>query len=488
MGKKGTKKNENDIRIKFLGVDDEVTGSANLVEVDGLKILLDLGLFQSQTHKPESIYRTNYKKMELIPFDELDYIILTSSHADHCCGLGIIGRQDINFNGAVICTELSQELINLNVRDSAFLMSKECEAYNKKHKENPLKPLYSREEAIEATSYLRGYGYHQEIKLNDNVSMEFMPNGHLCGDGSIYITYKKGEYEKKRLLYTGDFNYGKEKAFTKKWDTEDLKVDIILTESTYAGEIQPKGNPIDELEEAIITECVQGNQVLIIPSFAIHRATEIAYMLKTVYDRNSHIRKANIPIYFAGVMMAQAHRIMGKPQYKEFYDEQWQHLDNVFSWDKIRMIERFQDVEEKLTDNKCKIIVCSSGMLNGGYGNYIASMMMGREKTSFLFTGYQGEGTIGRKILDGNQKTISVNGVPRLLKARVLGKIEGLSGHADGQNIVKFIKQFNQKTIKKIVIVHGVNERKHILKQQLDEIYHNEVEVKVPKVGEVVKV
>lgn len=488
MGKKGKGNKENDIRVTFLGVEDEVTGSANLVEVDGLKILLDLGMFQSQTHKTETIYRTNFKKMELIPFNELDYIILTSSHADHCCGLGLIGRSDTNFNGAVICTELAQELIALNVKDSAFLMSKECETYNKKHADKPIMPLYSSEEALNALGYIRGYGYHQEIRLNENVHMEFIPNGHLVGDGSIYITYNKGEYEKKRLLYTGDFNHGKKKAFTKKWDIEDLKADIILTEATYAGENQPRNNPIKQLEEAIISECIENKQVLIIPSFAIHRATEIAYMLKKVYDNNSKIQKANIPIYFAGVMMAQAHRIMGKPQYKEFYDEEWQNLDDIFNWDKIRFIERFGDVEDKLTDNKCKIIVCSSGMLTGGYGSYIASMMMSRENTSFLFTGYQGEGTVGRRILDNNQKTISVNGVPRLLRARVMGKIEGLSGHADGQNIIKFIKGLNQRTLKKIVIVHGIDNRKQVLKKQLDDIYDGSVEITVPRVGQVVKI
>lgn len=103
---KNNKKKDTDFRITPFHVNNSVTGSSVLVEVDGLKILLDLGMFQSQTHKLVDIYKINYQKLN-IPFEEIDYVILSSSHADHCCGIGILGRDDINFSGRVITTEMT---------------------------------------------------------------------------------------------------------------------------------------------------------------------------------------------------------------------------------------------------------------------------------------------------------------------------------------------------------------------------------------------
>lgn len=104
MSKK-KKSEEHDFRITPYHVNNSVTGSSVLCEVDGLKILLDLGMFQSQTHKLEDIYKINRNKLK-IPFDKLDYIILSSGHADHSCGLGVIGRKDIEFNGRVMATDV----------------------------------------------------------------------------------------------------------------------------------------------------------------------------------------------------------------------------------------------------------------------------------------------------------------------------------------------------------------------------------------------
>lgn len=483
MSKK--KDREMDFRITPYHVNNSVTGSSVLVEVDGLKILLDLGMFQSQTHKLIDIYKINYEKLK-IPFEELDYIILSSSHADHCCGVGIIGKDDINFKGRVIATELSQELIALNIRDSAHLMNGECEAYNKKHNKD-LKPLYSGIDADNALNMIEGHGYNEKIRLNDNVYFEFIPNGHLSGDGSIYITYEKDEYTKKRLLYTGDHNYGRKKPFTKSWQDRCIKADIVITESTYTGRNHPKDNKFKELENAIIDVCLNKKQILFIPCFAIHRQTEVLYMLKEIFNKNEKLNNSNIPIYSAGVMSAKAHRILGNTKYKCFYDEEWQDLDEVFEWSRVTNIERFKDVEEKLTDNKVKIVLSSSGMLCGGYANYLASCYVVRNNCNFLFTGYQAVGSVGDKIMSGEHKTVTIQGKSYVVRCNVVGKIN-LSGHAGNDQLVGLIKSLNQRILKKVIVIHGDEDRKELLKNQLDKTLDNSIEVIVPKVGQVIKI
>ena len=478
-------KNETDFRITPYHVNNSVTGSSVLVEVDGLKILLDIGMFQSQTHKLIDIYKINYEKLK-IPFEELDYILISSGHADHCCGLGVIGRQDIDFKGRVISTELTQELIALNTRDSAFLMNGECEAYNKKYNKD-LKPLYTGIDVENAIEMIEGRGYGEKIRLNDKVSFEFVPNGHLSGDGSIYITYQKDEFTKKRLLYTGDHNYGRKKPFTKAWEDRCLKAEVVITESTYSGRNHPKDDKFEELENAIIDVCLNKKQILFIPCFAIHRQTEVLYMLKQIFDKNDKLKRANIPIYSAGVMSGKAQRILGNAKYKCFYDEEWQKLDDVFEWERVEYIERFKDVESKLTDNKVKIVLSSSGMLCGGYASYLASCYIGRSNCHFLFTGYQAIGSVGDKIMSGLNKTVSIQGKAYVVKCNVVGKIN-LSGHAGNDQLVGLVTSLNRKVLKKVIVIHGDDDRKELLKAQLDKTLDNSIEVIVPKVGQVIKV
>ena len=66
----GKSKVEHDFRITPFHVNNSVTGSSVLVEVDGLKILLDIGMFQSQTHKTEDVYKINYKPAKKLPIEE----------------------------------------------------------------------------------------------------------------------------------------------------------------------------------------------------------------------------------------------------------------------------------------------------------------------------------------------------------------------------------------------------------------------------------
>ena len=141
----GRKRIEKDFRITNFGVTDTVTGTSILVEVDGLKILFDIGGYQSQIDSMETVYKNNFKKLK-IPFDQLDYIIISHSHNDHCALLPLVVKEELGFNGRIMTTEASQQLIALNIVDCAFVMQQECKAYNKRAKK-PIYPLYNMDEA-----------------------------------------------------------------------------------------------------------------------------------------------------------------------------------------------------------------------------------------------------------------------------------------------------------------------------------------------------
>ena len=489
----------NDFRITPFHCANEVTGTSVLVEVDGLKILFDLGSFQSQEYDLAKVYKMNYAKGK-IPLDDIDYVLISHAHADHCALLPILAREEINFQGKIMCTEASQKLIALNIIDCAFVMAQECKAYNK-HAKKPIVPLYTMEDAERTIPMIQGYGYNSPIYLSDNVYIEFIPNGHLFGSASIYLTYIKDEYTNRHLLFTGDHFYGakelQKRPFTKSFDTErTLKPNIIITEATYGGRYHIKNYDIEKELEKIVVESHKQNHVLVIPAFAIARSTQIVYYLKRIFERHPELMNdTNYPVYMAGKMMQSAHRYIGDPSLKnEFVDEKWHDSYDLFNWQRISRIDNFQDVESKLTDNKPKIIVVSSGMVTGGYSSFLAEQFVGRSNADFLFCGYQCEGSVGANLIKecakakGEKKRISIQGKEYKVKCNVVGQLS-MSGHADETQLVNLIKkQCDGRSLKKVIIIHGDENAKEFLKQDLENnLNMDRKEVIIPKPQEVIK-
>ena len=144
-------------------------------------------------------------------------------------------------------------------------------------------------------------------------------------------------------------------------------------------------------------------------------------------------------------------------------------------------------MEEKLTDNKIKIVLSSSGMLCGGYANYLASCYVTRDNCNFLFTGYQAIGSVGDRIMSEEHKTVTIQGKQYVVRCNVVGKIN-LSGHAGNDQLIGLIKSLNQRVLKKVIVIHGDDDRKELLKNQLDKTLDDSIEVIIPKVKQVIKI
>ncbi len=493
------KKKSNDFRVTSYHIHDAVTGTSVLVEVDGLKILFDLGSFQSQEHDLAKIYQYNYSKSE-IPFSELDYVIISHAHADHCALLPILLREEIQFSGRIMCTEASQKLIALNIVDCAFIMSQECKAHNKRAKKM-VYPIYTMEQAEQTIPLLQGYSYDDDIPLNGRVSFRFIPNGHLFGSASIYLTYVKDEYTNKHLLFTGDHFIGckesQKRPFTRTYEQEKLlKPSVVITEATYGGRFHDTGYDIEKELEKIVLASYRRRRVLVIPAFAIARSTQIVYYLKRIFDRHPELSEdEHYPIYMAGKMMKAAHAIIGRDSLKEeFCDPKWFEAYDLFNWGRVQKIDNFQSVEEKLTDNLPKIIIASSGMVTGGYSSFLAEQFVGRQNVDFVFCGYQCEGSVGANLLRetakprGQKRKISIQGKEYIVRCNVAGQLS-MSGHADQRQLENLIvKQCDGRSLKKVIIIHGSEDAKSKLKEGLEnKLNMDKKEILIPKPNHSIK-
>lgn len=477
MGKQ--RKTDNDFRITELQQTDEVTGSSLLVEVDGQVILIDYGMIQNADFDVSKAYDVTKEKKK-VPIDKLTAVILTHSHADHVGNLGILSRSDIDFKGKIYATELCAALTREILYDSAYIMCSETERYNNNNKDKKkISPLYTKDEVDTLMNMVRCYGYEKKIWLTDRLYFEFLPSAHLPASAMIYLVYQKDEYKKKTLLCTGDFYYGDSpRPFTKSVLNKCLKANTVVVESTYGNRRHDKANPIDFIEDVIMKECVNKNRILFIPVFAQHRSTVLCYYLHEIFKRNEVIRNKNIPVYFCSKLLSTCHDLIGKPEYKEFYDDEWKDLDYIFKNSGFTFVKQGLDVQ-KLLNNNLKIIIASSGMMSGGFSTMIAKSYVPNTKVSIIATGYQGDSTLGRILMEGQSKKIVIDGESKTVRCKHLGVIPNMSCHADIDGIISFIKSLNQSTLKKVLIHHGGKDERENLKSELEKVLKDRVEVKI---------
>lgn len=454
--------------------DNQVTGSAFLLEIprEDLKILIDAGVFQDSRYNAKQSFDINKRKVSKIPWRELTHIIVSHAHLDHMGSLPLACVPELQFEGKIICTEASQSLIALNAKDCAFVMDNQAKVWNKANPKKPILPLYTMEHADSLITRLQGYGYYEQIQLTPNVSVELVPTGHLLGDCSIIITYMIDEWTTRRVFYSGDTNAwtNNPKPFTRQFDTSRIyDCDIVICESTYGVRLHEPMDVVGRLENIIQKRCIEQHHVLFIPAFAIGRSAQVCYYLKQVFDKHPEWNKINLPIYLAGKMLLSSFNTYGNPyNQRHFMDEEWSDT-GIFNWGRIQKIDNFPEVEEKLTDNKPKIIIASSGMVTGGYSTYLAQQLIGREKVTILMSGYVGEGTYGRAILDTinkEKKQVTIQGAKYNVRCNVEERLS-LSGHGDYNQLINLVtKSMNPKKLKTVIIVHGgEDERLHMIEE-----------------------
>ena len=489
LGKKGKSKR---FKVTNYGVYDEVTGTTVMVEVDELKILFDFGMYQSNLLDAKQIIEANYNAKRKIPLGEIDYVIVTHAHCDHAGNLPMLFREDSPFRGKVLCTEPTAPLISMVCCDSAFVQQNQIKAYLKKHPKQELYPNYTIHDAEQVILHLQGYAYNQKVWLNDRVSIEFIPNGHLFGSASVYLEFMVDEYETATLLFTGDYNYDPKipRSFTKAWDTSRVfDVDCLITEATYGNKLHEWRDPEEELEQYVLEQVIEKRRVLLLPAFAVSRSTQLLSMIKHIYDKNDILVKRKVPVYFVGRMTQQSHRTLGNGYYKNYYvDECWKKDYDVFNWGLVQKIEKFQDVEEKLIDSQPKIIIVSGGM-GCGHSLFLLQQLCDKPWCSILGSGYAGIGTPMRTINEAaeqGRRSVSLQGKTRMLNATVLPPLE-MSGHADYKQMCRLIQRgLNPKKLKNIIIIHGDEEAKEYLKNEILK-RRNDVNIEIPKPGNVIQ-
>ena len=463
------------MKVQFLGGNKEVTGSRTLLTMpDGLKILVDFGMIQSNLGQLEETLKWNGRDFEF-DVEDIDVLVITHTHIDHCSAIPLLIKR--GFKGKIITTAPTAEFCKIALPDSARVMISDCMWANKRRPKNKLVPLYTEEEAKAVIDLIQCYDYNTEIVLNDKTTLELKCAGHILGACMPKFTYKDG-YKTKTILFTGDTS-AKSSIHPFLKVADDIgDVDYVVCESTYGDRVHKDINYIEVLTRSIQETCIDRGKTLVIPVFSMQRSSEILWLLREVYLQNEHFYR-KVPIYLDSPMACKSQMVINNN--RDYWGKDWLERDkmltNLFDWEVINYISDYKE-SQGLKNGHPKIILSSSGMCSGGRVLQHLESFLPSKGCKFLFCGYQAEGTLGRKILEGKQKSIAVNRKQLIIRAEI-EQME-FSSHADYNQLVELLKTSKKGKLKKVFLNHGDIAASTNLKKEIERNLKG-INVTIPK-------
>jgi metallo-beta-lactamase family protein len=423
-----------------LGGARTVTGSCFYLSNGDIKILVECGMHQGQD--ADAVNRAAFE------FDpsEITCLFLTHSHLDH---IGLVPRLvKEGFKGKIITTSAAADIIELILYDSAHIQESDTEWHNRKTLQpgqQPIEPLYSRKDVFMTLPLIERKKYNVMERLCKGIRYRFVDAGHILGSATLELWYQDGSGEKK-IVFSGDI--GKKENPIVQDPVFVEETDYLTIESTY-GNRNHKGmeESINELVDVIRATFKRGGNV-IIPSFALGRTQDLLLILNRLVKEDRLFR---INVYIDSPLAEKITKVY--VAHPEYFDEEARQIFNINSRDAMR-IHFTVSVEDSMALNRIRkeaIIIASSGMCEGGRVRHHLRHNLGRRESSIVFVGYQAEGTLGRKLVNG-EKIVEVLGDDIRVRAGI-HTLGGFSAHADQSELLNWIGSFQNSP--EIFIVHG---------------------------------
>lgn len=433
------------MKLTFIGAAHEVTGSCTLLEVGGKHILIDCGMEQGGD---------TYENCELpVSPSDIDAICLTHAHIDHS---GMIPAMVAKgYSGPIYCTEATYRLCNIMLQDSAHIQEQEAEWQNRRAQRAGLArytATYTVTDAIESLKLFKTFTYNQPAKIFDDVTVNFSDAGHLLGSSSIHFTITENS-ETRTLLFSGDL--GNIDRPLIRDPQKPPCADYVVIESTYGDRVHgERPNYIAQLTK-ILQETFSRGGNLIIPSFAVGRTQELLYLFRIIKDQGLIKDFENFMVYVDSPLAVEATKIYQDNLF-DYYDQEALDLIksgiNPIDFPGLRLSITTEDSRAINYDVIPKVIISASGMCEAGRIRHHLKHNLWNENNTILFVGYQAEGTLGRKLING-AKSVSLFGEEIQVNARI-ESIVGISGHADRDMLLGWLGSMEKPPVK-VFVNHG---------------------------------
>jgi metallo-beta-lactamase family protein len=432
------------LKVEFLGGVRTVTGSATLLEKGSLRWLVDCGMFQGGKELEE-----RNRNVQSYRANDLSFILLTHAHIDHSGLIPKLVKE--GFRGKVICTKATHDLCEVMLKDSGHIQEIETEWQNRKNKrsgKNEATPLYTVEDAERSLQYFQTVGYGEILSLGDGLKVRFQDAGHILGSAMIelWVEEEKGE---KKLVFSGDLGSRGQPIVRDPFPVGEG--DALWLESTYGNRLHKSREETVEEFLKIVREAIREQAKVVIPAFAIERTQDIIYTIGQL------IRKGlipSLPVYIDSPLAISATEIFKKNS--DCFDQETKALllggEDPLELPEILYTQSTEESKAINEDSRPGIIISASGMCDSGRIQHHLKHHLWREASHIVFIGYQAEGTIGRRIVDG-AKTVRLFGEEIAVRAHI-HTLGGFSAHADQKGLLEWLSHLKNPQLE-VFINHG---------------------------------
>ena len=437
------------MKLSFFGADQCVTGSCHCLEVNGKKILVDCGLQQGRDEVSNAEF----------PFaaGSVDYVLITHAHIDHSGRVPMLIKQ--GFRGQILTTRLTADLMDIMLLDSAHIQESDAEWKNRKAARSGaphVEPLYTIEDAAQVREYMTTCEYGQKVTLCAGVTVEFIDAGHLLGSASILVDATEGGVT-KRLVFSGDIGNVDQPIIR---DPSPVTgADYVVMESTYGDRNHTEVWSYTDDLARIIDETIGRGGNVVIPSFAVGRTQELLYFIREIKDKGLVKSNPDFAVYIDSPLAKKATSIF-TGDLRGYLDEEALELvkdgTHMFTFTNLRMTETSEESKALNLDPTPKVIISASGMCDAGRIRHHLKHNLWRPDSTIVFVGFQGEGTLGRALLDG-AKSVKLFGEEIAVRAEIVN-FQGLSSHADRDHLLAWIQNVKAPKPQHVFVVHGDRE------------------------------
>ena len=418
------------MRIQFCGADRTVTGSSHLIEVNGLRLFLDMGLYQGPRHEADRFNR--YLPAEV---RSADAIVLSHGHLDHCGKLPVAVRA--GFKGPIYCTAATAEVARIVLNDAAKIQEEDIEHLNRRQRspdQPALDPLYRNSDIGDVLRFFKRVPYRQKTDLGKGVWFSFYDAGHILGSAYVILEWSEAQ-QTRNLLFTADIG---------RYNTPILRDPVpppgaaqqLITESTYGNSTH---GPIEQVGPQLLDAVkfiVQRRSRLIVPSFAIGRTQTILWYLQQFLHDG---QLPQMPIFVDSPMGVEASKVYS--EFRENYDEPTTALigkQDLFGLARVTFAASSDQSKQINRQSGPCVIIASSPTCEFGRVLHHLERSVENPDDLIIFCGFVPPNTLGRRIQEG-QKRLRIYDRWYELKCQVR-TIHGLSAHADSDELLRFLR------------------------------------------------
>ncbi|HEY1115764.1 MAG TPA: MBL fold metallo-hydrolase [Chitinophagaceae bacterium] len=435
------------MKLSFHGAARTVTGTKHLLTLDnGRKILLDCGMFQGlgdNTGELNDSFGFNPA--------EVDVLLLSHAHIDHSGLIPKLVKE--GFSGPIYCTEATRDLTEILLTDSAEIQTYETDSINKKRAAKnlpPYEPLYTADDVTETMKLFETVEYDEWTIITDDVEVLFTNAGHLVGSAAIYLKVQEDGKE-TTILFSGDV--GRYQSVLLQPPSEVPQADYIILESTYGDKRHELTfNTIKSLRKWINKTCLEKGGKLIIPAFSVGRTQEVLYALNQL---SLEKRLPELLYFVDSPLSLKATETIKK--HKHLFSERLQQVmeidDDPFHFPGLKYVESVEDSRKLVEYKEPCVIISASGTADAGRVRHHINSCIGNAQNTVLMVGYCGPGSLGKQLLSGT-KEVDLFGETCEV-ALEISQVQGMSAHADTDDLARFLGSQDPAAVKTIFLVHG---------------------------------